>query len=137
MFSDLEDKLRDLLELILDEVREHPEFGARLHHIFNAAPQRQRIPRPDSIPAQEVGPRRRANRRAPALVDPVSLIQESEDRLRVQLSALDLEQLRDIVAEYGMDQAKLVMKWKTREKVVERIVEVARARSTKGDAFRT
>jgi hypothetical protein len=35
--------------------------------------------------------------------------------------------LRDVVADYGMDTGKLVLKWRDPERIVERIVEVARA----------
>jgi hypothetical protein len=35
-----------------------------------------------------------------------------------------------------MDPGKLVMKWKGADRVVDRIVELAVARSKKGDAFR-
>ena len=59
------------------------------------------------------------------------------DALRSQLSALSLDQLRDVVAEYGMDQGKLVMKWKDPVRVMDRIVEIALARAQKGHAFRS
>jgi len=48
-----------------------------------------------------------------------------------------LEQLKDIVADYGMDPGKLVMKWKSSDKVIDRIVEISLARAQKGDAFRS
>ncbi|WP_162527293.1 hypothetical protein [Sphingomonas solaris] len=51
--------------------------------------------------------------------------------------SLGHEQLLDIVAEFGMDPGKLVMKWKDRDRVADRIVETAIARATKGDAFRS
>jgi hypothetical protein len=50
------------------------------------------------------------------------------------MSAISLEQLRDIVAQYGMDPGKLVMKWKDSKRVMDRIVELALVRATKGDA---
>lgn len=80
--------------------------------------------------------KRPGNRRAPALLDPVTLARESESQLRAALTPLSLDQLRDIVAEYGMDHGGLVMKWKTSERVADRIVEVAVQRARKGDAFR-
>jgi hypothetical protein len=51
-------------------------------------------------------------------------------------ASLDLEQLRDVVAEYRMDPNKLVMKWKDRERVIEHIATTAASRGRKGDAFR-
>ncbi len=82
------------------------------------------------------GERRRGGRRSPALLDPVALAGQGDAVLRGRLGELDLDRLHDVVAEYGMDPGKLVMKWRDRERVIDRIVEVASARATKGDAFR-
>jgi hypothetical protein len=46
-----------------------------------------------------------------------------------------LEQLKDIVADYGMGPGKLVMKWKTPDRIIGRIVELSLARAVKGDVF--
>ena len=79
---------------------------------------------------------RRGHRRAPAVLDPVALAAEGESLLRKELSALSLDELKDIVAEHGMDPGKLVMKWKTPEKIIDKIVELSLSRARKGDAFR-
>jgi hypothetical protein len=52
------------------------------------------------------------------------------------LGKLDIEQLRDVVADYGMDTGKLVIKWRTPDRIIDRIVEVSRQRAHKGSAFR-
>jgi hypothetical protein len=80
---------------------------------------------------------RKGGRRTPAVLDPIELARQGEDALRAQLSTLNLEQLRDIVAQYAMDPGKLVMKWKDTNRIMGRIVELALARATKGDAFRS
>ncbi|TCM80016.1 hypothetical protein EV216_12154 [Rhodovulum steppense] len=69
-------------------------------------------------------------------LDPVSVAREGEAALRERLAALSFEQLRDIVADYGMDPGKLVMKWKDQARVLDRIVEVSISQAAKGDAFR-
>ena len=79
--------------------------------------------------------KKRKGRRTPAVLDPVELARQGEDTLRTKMSILTLDQLRDIVAQYGMDPGKLVMKWKDPNRVMDRIVELALARATKGDAF--
>lgn len=95
----------------------------------------------DSVRAQD-GPTerdvtRRSNRRAPGALDPFAIYSEGgETSLRQRLAALDLEQLRDIVAEHGMDHDRLAMKWKDSERVLTRIVERVIARVAKGSAFR-
>jgi len=48
-----------------------------------------------------------------------------------------LDQLRDIVAEHGMDNDRLAMKWKDSHRVIDRIVERVVDRSEKGSAFRS
>lgn len=56
--------------------------------------------------------------------------------LRERLATLDLEALRDIVAEHGMDHDRLAMKWKDNGRVIDRIVEKVATRTAKGSAFR-
>lgn len=81
---------------------------------------------------------RRTGRRTAGVIDPFAVYgQDGEAGLRARLGQLDLEQLRDIVAEHGMDHDRLAMKWKDPNRVIDRIVEKVSARSTKGSAFRT
>ncbi|MBH0120313.1 hypothetical protein I0Q12_12630 [Rhodococcus sp. CX] len=76
-------------------------------------------------------------RREPGPWDPYVVYAESgEIGLRERLQALDLEQLRNIVAEHAMDNDRLAMKWRNPERVIERIVERVMDRATKGDSFR-
>ena len=119
--------LRDLATAVADEAAQNPQFARRLGEILE----------PTSSPTQRRGSSRRpAHRRAPAVLDPVAVVKEGEDALRSELASLDLERLRDIVAEHGMDQGRLVMRWKTPARVVDKIVEISIGRARKGDAFR-
>jgi hypothetical protein len=80
----------------------------------------------------------RPRRRAPGLLDPFAIYAESgEDGLRERLTDLNLEQLRDILAEHRLDHDRLAMKWKDSTRVIDRIVERVIARAYKGSAFRT
>lgn len=81
-------------------------------------------------------PPRRTGRRDAPVLDPFEIYRANPDALAGRLSTLDLEQLRDVVAFYGMDPRRLVMKWKTPDRVVSHIVETVQTRSRKGDAFR-
>jgi hypothetical protein len=76
------------------------------------------------------------NRRPPAVFDPAEIAQQGEHILRARLATLSIEQLKDIVAQFGMDPGKLVVKWKTPDRIIERIVETSVSRAQKGDAFR-
>lgn len=124
----LRTKLLDLAKAVADAADRDPELASRLTEIFGAPPAAPKKPEPV--------PGRAKNRRPAALLDPVVVVGEGEDALRNRLATLSLDQLRDVVAEYGMDQGKLVMKWKDPVRVIDRIVEIAVARAQKGHAFR-
>jgi hypothetical protein len=80
---------------------------------------------------------KRTGRRTPAILDPFKVLTESgEDALMAQLKNLNLEELRDIVAQFGMDPRRLVMKWKDVQRVRDHVVATTAQRSRKGDAFR-
>ncbi|UPG66344.1 MULTISPECIES: hypothetical protein [Gordonia] len=85
-----------------------------------------------------VNPSKRIGRRSPGVLNPFEVYADSgELGLRSQLGALKLDELRDIVAEHGMDHDRLAMKWKTPSRVIDRIVEKVSSRTAKGSAFRT
>ena len=80
---------------------------------------------------------RRAHRRAKGAFNPMEVLRDTGgDGLRRQLSDLDIEQLKDIIAENGMDQRKLAMKWKSADRLIDLIVTTAQARVVRGDVFR-
>jgi hypothetical protein len=85
---------------------------------------------------QQKVPIQRPHRRAPAVLDPVELAELGRDHLRNALAPLDIERLKDIVAQFAMDPSKLVMKWKDQDRIAEHIVETSMTRAAKGNAFR-
>ena len=120
-------KLLQFARVVIEEAEHNPKFAEELRDVLG-------LSLPDKRNAKSGRPR---NRRTPAVFDPVAVMRGHDDHeLRSRLSRLDLEQLRDIVAQYGMDPGKLVMKWKTHGRVVDRIVEISTKRAQKGDAFR-
>ena len=122
-------KLLELARAVADEAERDPEFAQRLGEVLGLE-----LGRRDKNETKVDRPRKR---RTPAVFDPVAVLREHGDQeLRSHLSGLDLELLKDIVAQYGMDPGKLVMKWKTQERVADRIVELSTKRAQKGDAFR-
>jgi hypothetical protein len=128
----LKKTLSALVSAITEEADRNDAFKASLERALNidhTAGDVRQVPGIGETP-------RRGGRRTPAVLDPVELARQGEDVLRARLSTLNLEQLRDVVAQYGMDPGKLVMKWKDSNRVMGRIVELALARATKGDAFR-
>lgn len=118
-------KLANLLQavfaVIIDEARENARFAARLESALTDLQQLRT---------------RKAHRRTKASIDPFELFDIGEDQLRTALAKLDLEQLKDVVAGYGMDRSRLALKWKSSERLTELIVDTVKARVRKGDAFR-
>lgn len=124
-----------------------PELGAALARLVTVvAEEAARTPRFANALARALAgvdatgstPARKGGRRKPGVIDPYDVYAtDGESGLRGALARLDLEQLRDIVAEHGMDNDRLAMKWKDASRVVDRIVDRVKARAAKGSAFRT
>ncbi|GLQ12070.1 hypothetical protein GCM10007913_40020 [Devosia yakushimensis] len=132
----LKKTLGALVAIILEEAGRNPDFKERIEAVLQPPASRlESGPKPRGG-GPEQREHRKGGRRAPATLDPIDLVKEGEPALRARLADLDLERLLDVVAQYGMDPGKLVMKWKDRDRVIDRIVEVASARATKGDSFR-
>ncbi len=133
----LRERLFALAGIIADEAEQNAGFGKRVAEVLGGGEMDGSV---TSHANGRMGGREerktRPNRRAPAVLDPITLAAEGEGAVRSGLATLSIEQLKDIVAEYGMDPGKLVMKWKTPEKIIDRITEVSLARARKGDAFR-
>lgn len=121
-------RLRELCEQLLQRAEADPATAGALAD--GVAKVLDAVAEPASKP-----PRRTGRRDAPVL-DPFEIYRENPDALAGRLAELDLEQLRDVVAFYGMDPRRLVMKWKTADRVVTHIAETVQTRSRKGDAFR-
>ena len=128
------DNLSRAFETILDEARRRPEFAERIAQALNVGNVQGSPGSAPRVGSEAVG--RGRNRRARPVLDPLQLYSDGEDRLREGLADLSIEQLKDIVAEHGMDTRKLAMKWKKRDRLEELIVTTVRARLTNGSAFR-
>jgi hypothetical protein len=127
--------LNDLVRVVLDEAERNPEFKER---ILAALGQDKGSPPTDGAATKGTAATDRPkNRRTAAILDPIELAGISESTLRSRLSELTIDQLQDIVSGYAMDPGRLVTKWKTPERIIERIVELALARAHKGNAFRS
>jgi hypothetical protein len=139
----IRERLAKLCEIVVDEAERNSAFRRRFEEALGPQHTDLQVVRGDRV--RDSKPRdgrpvadlaRKRGRRTPAVLDPVGLARQGEEVVRKELSLLNLEQLKDVVAEYGMDPGKLVMKWKDPVRIVDRIVELSLARSTKGDAFR-
>lgn len=115
------ERLEAAFRVVLEEARSNGQFRSRLKA---------------ALALHHAEPTKRRNRRAPASLDPFEVFSsEGETGLRAALQKLDIELLKDIVAEFSMDRDRLAMKWKTPGRLIDRIVETVVARDKKGDAF--
>lgn len=122
----IEERLRTLMELVIEEARSNPDFQRRLEQALS-----------DKVVPTGAGNRRRGpRRRNPPSLDPFALYEQGEERLRDALSDLEIELLKDIVAGYGMDRARLALRWRTPGRLIDLIVDTVKSRTQKGDAFR-
>ena len=74
-------------------------------------------------------------RRAPAAFDPVAAAHDGEATLRARLAALSADQLKDMIAEYGLDPTGRANRWRKPERLVELICDRAVERAQKGRGF--
>ena len=125
----LKGTLQNLFEAVAQEAERSPVFAKQLESVLGINSDSE-----DNL-AERNPDQRASHRRNPAVLDPVSIARQGEVVLRKQLEPLSLEQLKDIVAQHGMDPDKLAMKWKTSDRIINRIVEYSLSRSKKGEVF--
>ncbi len=121
----VEQRLQRLFSVLLDAVKTDPALAERVEVALGV------------VEKQPSPPSERKHRRTPAPLDPYAEYALGEEGLLSKLHGLDIEALKDIVAQFGMDRSKLVMKWKTPDRIIDHIVATVRARAQQGDAFRT
>jgi hypothetical protein len=121
-------RLRALMSAIESEAERNPEFATALGQALGIGASKEASSRLSA---------RKTRRRNKGAFDPMDILRdEGENGLRGRLASLDIEQLKDIVAENGMDQRKLAMKWKTADRLIDLIVTTAQSRVVRGDVFR-
>lgn len=77
------------------------------------------------------------HKRDRAILDPIELFTlKGEKELKTALLELDVEKLKDVVAQFKFDSSRLVMKWKDKDRIIEHIIKSSQTRAQKGDAFR-
>jgi hypothetical protein len=130
----VQDQLMQLMQVIADEASHNPRFSAKLSTVLHHDVGSRSSPPEAKDARTAISPARRG-RRSPAVLDPVAIYAEGEDILRARLRQLDLEQLRDVVAEHGMNPDKLALKWKSSDRIIERVIEMSRSRATKVTRF--
>lgn len=144
--DELADVMANLVAVVAEQARQNASFAARLSDVLIVDRGHQKVVSSHETPTTPVArasdgaspmARPKRARRAPGPWDPYNVYAEvGEVGLRERLSGLELEQLRDIIAEHGMNTDGLAMRWTKADRVVGRIVARVVDRAAKGDAFR-
>lgn len=116
--------LNRLFKEILMEVKSNPDFSRRVAIALNQT---------EDVTSKK---KMRSSRRKPGPFDPIIIIREEPETLKPRLEALEVDELKDIIAEHAMDRIKLAMKWKDKDRLVDLIITTAQNRAQKGDVFR-
>jgi len=107
----LDARLEQLFGLVLEQVRNSPEFAAKLETVLT----------PHRPPAPK---RHRAE------IDPFALYDQGwEAMLRQRIARLDVEQLRDVIYQYGLDPQERTGEMKAHDELSEWVVKVVLERA--------
>jgi hypothetical protein len=116
--------LKALFNEFLAEVERNDALRAKVEGILGHSKERA-----SPSPKQPV-------RRKPGRFDPMTVHRERPADPARRLDELSVDELKDIIAEHGMDRTKLAMKWKDKTRLVKLIIDTVENRAQKGDAFR-
>jgi hypothetical protein len=116
----LEFRLRAFFEEIVRESRNNKAFAERLRRALGRV-----------APTSS-----RGGRRAPGRLDPFDSYAKGPAVLSGELEKLEIDELKDIISEHGMDSRELALKWKSKPRLIELILAAVALRSQHGDAFR-
>lgn len=116
MKNDIVSVWKKISKVIQDEMTENEAFAKKIEGIL--CPEKKK-----------------KSTRNPAKINPIHLWEEGEEKLREEVVKLDVEELKDVIAEFGLDPKKSANRLKKREKLEELIFEGAKRTATRGDAF--
>jgi len=108
------------VKVVAEQAERDPEFATRLE---------------EALGGEFAPPRASRRRRALAAFDPVAAAHDGEDHLRARLAELSADQLKDMIAEYGLDPTGRANRWRKPERLVALIMDRAVERAQKGRAF--
>lgn len=133
--------LTKLFQVVADEAARTPRFAKALATAFTVAPSDTG----ESVasvaaalpPARKRAPAAKKVARQPGVFDPFVVLRESgENELAEKLSALTLDQLRDIIAEQEIDTRRETGRKRSKEVIASWTVDRVKALASKGAVFR-
>ncbi len=123
-----DERLRKVFAAIVDAVKRDPELARKVAEALG--PKEALVPKSGAPRSSKP-----AGRRKPASLDPFAVHEQGEETLRAKSKELDVEALNDIVAEHSMDPSRLVLRWKTPERIIDHIASVVQR--GRGEAMRS
>lgn len=127
----IEKQLKSVFDVILEEIKINEEFAKRIE----SALAKESVVK-ESSPKVKVENKPKRRKKQPAEFNPNIVVTKGEDVLRGELEKLEVPQLKDIISQYAMDPAKTTNRWRSKERFIKYIIEVALTRTKKGDAFK-
>lgn len=125
---DVEKQLMVIFNVVIDEMKSNKEFKMRIEDALSN--------KESEIPNNIVESKAKKRGRKSAVLNPNIIALKGEIILREELDKLEVVQLKDIISQYAMDSSKLTNRWRSKEKLMNYIVEVSFNRISKGDVFR-
>jgi hypothetical protein len=119
---------KKISKCVADEISGDAEFCQKIADIFPGEGS-------ETKPRQAPGKTEKTRRRAPAKIDPFASFENGEEALKSALGGLSAEELKDVIAGYGMDTARVAMKWRSRERLAGHIISMTKLRASHGGAF--
>ncbi|MFT4126484.1 MAG: hypothetical protein QM662_09660 [Gordonia sp. (in: high G+C Gram-positive bacteria)] len=128
--------LAALARVVVDEAERSPRFARALTDAVAAA---AGVATPPAVPAARRPPASRMKRgaRQPGVFDPFVVYRDcGAEGLAERLATLDLDQLRDIIAEYDLDTRRQMGRKRKLDVIAAWIVGRVEASENKGSVFR-
>lgn len=119
-------KWKKISAVIADEISGNEAFAQKMGELLCGEASAATPPKP---------PAKKRNRRAPAKLDPYALLETGEEKLAEGLASLSVDELKDVISEYGMDSSRLALRWKDRNRLEALILDATKRKASRGDAF--
>ena len=125
--------LSRLTAIVIEESARNSDFASKIQFVF-AEP--GSCISEDDTSNETSNIQRRRNRRDPAVLNPFDMIPNDETKLVECLRSLTEKELKDIIAQFGLDPTNRSMQWRKKERLIQSILEATRRKTAKGNAFR-
>ncbi|MEN8075342.1 hypothetical protein ABFP60_00190 [Clostridioides difficile] len=115
-------KLKELFNLIMEEVNTNDEFKKKVDMILNGEEQpKKKVKKKGVIDVK---------------LNPLDIIMNGELELKDKLSELEVIDLKNIIRFYEMDNTNSCSRWKKKDRLINYIMDVSKSRVNRGNVFR-